>query len=141
MYQRSAYETFKRATAREIFAYDLTYRITAQPRCGNLLPLLLFKGTHHRSRICHNALCAACALPFLPFHHYRIQRLIGGTVGNGEIIFENIFIKAMKNPQRKAIEERLQRKKQKKDKKQIFFCKKVLTNSFSCAIMFKYAAG
>ena len=47
----------------------------------------------------------------------------------------------MKNPQRKAIEERLQRKKQKKDKKQIFFCKKVLTNSFSCAIMFKYAAG
>ena len=141
MYQRSAYETIKRATAWDIFPYDLTYRITAQPRCSNLLFILLPAGTLTRSRICHNALCAACALPFLPFHHYHIQRLIGGTIGNGEIIFENIFIKAMKTPQRKAIEERLQRKKQKKDKKQIFFCKKVLTNSFSCAIMFKYAAG
>ena len=141
MYQRSAYETFKRATAREIFAYDLTYRIPPQPRCGNLLPLLLFKGTHHRSRICRNALCAACALSSLPSHHYRVQRLIGGTVGNGEIIFENIFIKAMKTPKERRLRNGCKEKNRKKIKNKYFFCKKVLTNSFSCAIMFKYAAG
>ena len=141
MYQRSAYETFKRATAREIFPCDLTYRISPQPRCGNLLPLLLFKGTHHRSCICRNALCAACALPSLPSHHYRIQRLIGGTVGNGEIIFENIFIKAMKPPKKGYRGTVAKKKTEKKIKNKYFFCKKVLTNSFSCAIIFKYAAG
>ena len=85
MYQRSVYETIERATAREIFAYDLTYRITAQPRCSNLLFILLPAGTLTRSRICRNALCTACALPSLPFHHYCIQRFIGGKIRDGEI--------------------------------------------------------
>ena len=124
MYQRSAYETFKRATAREIFAYDLTYRITAQPRCSNLLFILLPAGTLTRSRICRNALCTACALPPLPFHHYRIQRLIGGTIGNGEIIFENIFIKAMKPPKKGYRGTVAKKKTEKKIKNKYFFAKR-----------------
>ena len=92
MYQRSAYETIKRATTRKILPYDLTYSITSQFGSDALFSLFLSWRAHKGTRIRRHRVCPIATIFALSVHHYGIQRAIDRAVGDGKRIEKQINI-------------------------------------------------